>query len=284
MPSLDHYIDRVKHLPPTPIVAVQLLDLFANPDRDIDRIVELVGHDPALTAETLKRCNSAFLKGTEPATDMFDAVTRLGFYEVYCIVVAMLGSQAMTLVRSKHAADTTRFWRHSVTTAVIAATLARRVQVVDATAFTAGLLHDVGKLILLSVDGMNYADLVRNATGSGRGLSAAEESAMGFDHASLGARLLARWGLPENVCLAVRLHHQSPAAAAQHQRLAAAVNFANCLAHQITDGPTVAPAAEDISPEAMDLAELTAKDIPSVLQQIQQAVERVQGLLQMKEQ
>ena len=77
---IDQYIDRVKHLPPAPTVAVQLLGLFADPDRDIDRIVELVSHDPALTAETLKRCNSASLAGVGPATDMVEAVSRRVFY------------------------------------------------------------------------------------------------------------------------------------------------------------------------------------------------------------
>ena len=126
--SIDQYLDRVKHLPPAPTVAVQLLGLFADPDRDIDRIVELVSHDPALTAETLKRCNSASLVGAEPATDMFEAVSRLGFYEVYRIVMALVASRTMSAVRTKYPKEGTRLWQHTVTAAAIAAVLARRVE------------------------------------------------------------------------------------------------------------------------------------------------------------
>ncbi|MDR3460632.1 MAG: HDOD domain-containing protein [Verrucomicrobiae bacterium] len=279
MISLDRYIDRVQHLPPAPVVAIQLLDLFSDPDRDIDRIVELVSHDPALTTQTLKRCNSAHLRGAEPAVDMFEAVSRLGFYEVYCTVTALIASRTMSLVQAKYSEDATRLWRHAVTTAVTAAILAKRVQVVEAAAFTAGLLHDVGKLILVSLEGVNYADLVHYAGGFGPSLISAEESALGFTHAALGARLLARWGLPENICFAVEHHHQPPAATGQFHRLAAAVNFANCLAHQMIDGPANAPAAAVISPEAMDLVELDAEDIPSVIEEIQAGMERVQNLL-----
>jgi len=148
-------------------------------------------------------------------------------------------------------------------------------------AFTAGLLHDVGKLVLVSVEDVNYAELVRKVGDFGPALSAAEESAIGFTHAALGARLLARWGLPENVCLAVQFHHQFPAAATQYQRLQATVSFANSLAHEMIDGPASTPAATDASCVAMDSLKFTTTEITPVIQQIRQALERVQNLLQM---
>lgn len=241
MDDIDRYIDRVQNLPPAPTVAIQLLNLFSDPDRDIDRIVELISHDPALTAATLKRCNRADLAGAEPTTDMFQAVCSLGLYEVYCVVTALIASRTMAQVRAKYSADATRLWQHTVTTAVIASLLARRVEVIDAAAFTAGLLHDVGKLIFISVEGTHYAGLAGEAGNFGPALAAAEESSIGFTHADLGARLLSRWGLPENICLAVKHHHRSPTAAAPHQRLAATVNFGNLLAHQIIEVPKKSP-------------------------------------------
>jgi putative nucleotidyltransferase with HDIG domain len=278
--AIDQYLDRVKNLPPAPVVATQLLDLFSDPDRDIDRIVELVSTDPALTAETLRRCNGGYWAGIEPATDMFDAVTRLGFYEIYCIVVGLIASRTMTAVRAKYSWDASQLWRHAVTTGSIASILAKRVQVVEATAFTAGLLHDIGKLIFISVEGVAYAERRRTFGHFGPAAALAEESSMGFSHAALGARLLSRWGLPENVCLAVQWHHQSPATATQYQRLKAAVNFANCLAHELLDSSLQVPAAAEASPEAMALVELTAKDIPELKQEIQEGLKRVEGIMQ----
>ena len=77
MIAIDRYLDRIESLPPAPTVAIQLLELLSDPDRDIDHIVELIKYDPSLTAATLKRCNSGALSGAEPATDMFEAVSRL---------------------------------------------------------------------------------------------------------------------------------------------------------------------------------------------------------------
>jgi putative nucleotidyltransferase with HDIG domain len=281
MDLLDRYLGHVKHLPPAPTVAVQLLELFSDPDRDIDRIVKLIEYDPSLTAETLQRCNRGDHLGMETPSDMFEAVSRLGLYEIYSIVVALMASRTMAQVRAKYSWDESRQWRHSVTTAVISSTLAKRVQVVEAHAFTAGLLHDIGKLVLVSVEGVTYAEMVRTDGHFGSALAAYEESLLGFTHAALGARLLARWGLPEGICLAVQLHHQSPTSIKHHQRLAAVVNFANCLAHQLDDCSAGAPAAAEASPEAMALVELTAEDLPALVQLINQDMERVRRLLQM---
>jgi len=73
------------------MTAVQLLDLFRDPDHDIDRIVEFISQDPVLTAETLRHCNSATFGGGERVTDIFEAVNRLGYYELYGIVAASIG-------------------------------------------------------------------------------------------------------------------------------------------------------------------------------------------------
>jgi HD-like signal output (HDOD) protein len=80
--AIHRHLDRIESLPPAPTVAIQLLELFSDSDRDIDRIVELIKHDPSLTAATLKRCNSGAVSGAEPATDMFEAVSLLGLYEI----------------------------------------------------------------------------------------------------------------------------------------------------------------------------------------------------------
>jgi putative nucleotidyltransferase with HDIG domain len=279
MVLLDRYLDQVKNLPPAPTVAVQLLGLFSDPDRDIDRIVELIAHDPSLTTETLHRCNDGCLTGSAPAEDMFEAVTRLGLYEIYSIVVGLMASRTMTQVRAEYRWDANRLWQHTVLTAVISSALAKRVQVAEATAFTAGLLHDIGKLVLVSMEGIVYADMVRTAGFFGPSLAATETACFGFTHAALGARLLARWGLPDGLRLAVELHHQSPATASEHLRLAAVVNFANSLAHQMADGPAGAPTAAEASSEAMELVELTDKDIPALVLQISLDLQRVHGLL-----
>ena len=81
-------------LPQDTFAAIHLMELFREPDRDIDAIVEFISRDARLTAETLKRCNNASFSGAERTTDIFEAVSRLGFYELYGIIAAKLGAHA----------------------------------------------------------------------------------------------------------------------------------------------------------------------------------------------
>ena len=280
MDKVDRYIEHVQHLPPASAVLARLAALSGDPNRDIDRIAELIIYDPSLTAEILKRCNSAFFRGAEPASDVVEAVSRLGFIEVDQVVGARVGAQAASPAWVEDALDAGSLWRHSVTTAVAAATLAGRVQQIETEAFTAGLLHDVGKLVFASVKGTACADSMRQAGISGSALALAEEAALGATHADVGARLLARWGLPGNITLAVLHHHHSPYAAAPFEQLAATVHLANSLAHHMTGAPGSAPEPTSSSPDAMTLLQLTAQDISTIEEQAQERLRRVQRVLQ----
>jgi putative nucleotidyltransferase with HDIG domain len=279
MDRLNQYIDRVSNLPPAPTVATELLRLFGDEQCDIDRVVELISLDPSLTAEVLKRCNSAYLSGAEPASDMFEAVTKLGFYEVYCVVVALVGARTMSLAKTATGLDVSRLWRHSVVTAVAAETLARVTNEAGAVAFTAGLLHDIGKLVLGTVEGSAYSDLLSKAGDFGPDLANAEQETLGVNHASIGACLLSRWGLPENVVTAVRHHHDSSNVTESSARLAAIIQLANSLAHHLTDGETKDQDLLANSADAMAFLMVT-NEIPLLSNQIQTGLERVQGLLQ----
>lgn len=93
MDHLNHFARPHEPLPIDTTAAVELLDLFRDPDHDVDRIVDFISQDPLLTTETLKRCNNAAFRGSERTTDVFEAVSRLGYYELYDIVSATINRQ-----------------------------------------------------------------------------------------------------------------------------------------------------------------------------------------------
>ena len=279
--NADHYIDLVKYLPPAPTVAIELLGLFDDPDRDIDRIVELISLDPSLTIEVLRRCNKASSGPGMDTSDMFDVVTRLGFYEVYCVVAAVVGARAMTMGKSQQTLDMANLWRHSVVTAVAAATLAKYLKQTEAVAFTAGLLHDIGKLVLVSVETSRYGDIINQTGTFGPMAAEAEESAFGVSHAHVGARLLSRWGLPEDITVATLHHHNAPELAEPYGRLAAMVNLANSLAQQVAEPKPDLTELLEKNSGSMTLLKLKADEVPIIIARTQKDLQRVQGLLDM---
>ena len=97
MENLSNFNSHGDPLPVDTMAALQLLELFRDADHDVDRIVEFISEDPRLTAETLRRCNNATFRGTERTTDIFEAVSRLGYYELYSIISASIGTHAHLL-------------------------------------------------------------------------------------------------------------------------------------------------------------------------------------------
>jgi putative nucleotidyltransferase with HDIG domain len=276
MDKVDRYIERVQHLPAAPPVVAQLHGLFADPNRDTERLAELISYDPSLTAEVLKRCNSAFFRGAEPPGNIFEAVSGLGFQEVQYVVSAVTGAHGVSRGRIEDALDVDRLWRHCQMTAVAAAALARQAEDQEAAPFTAGLLHDIGKLVFASLEGPVYKNLLQQAGYSGSALARAEEVALGTTHAELGARLLTRWGLPTNITLAVLHHHGSPAAATPYERLAATLHLANRIAHNLAGDEVTAPELPSSDTEALSLLELTTQAVPAVLEQTQEQFRKIQ--------
>ncbi len=274
---LDHYINSVKHLPPAPTLLVELLDLFKDPDRDLDRIVELISHDPSLTAEVLKSCNSAYFCGGEPAQDIFNAVFRLGFYDVYTLVVAVFGTKTMAVPIPPRVLDLPRLWMHSVQVAATASAIARQAGEPEGVAFTGGLLHDIGKIILAVNEQDLYGGMLKDMPDGGPPLVAAERIAFDVDHAELGARLLTRWNLPLSVAGTVLYHHQLEKGE-PGERLAASVHLANELAPLLDEGPDQAEKHFPRDSEAVVMLQLGEDSIPTLIRSALRETERMSGL------
>lgn len=274
----NQYLDRLTDLPPAPTVATELLGLFGDPNTDIVQVVETIRHDPSLTAKLLKMSNSAYYSGPEPFTDMFEIVTRLGFYEVYCAVAALVAASAMTMAKAGAGVDANSLWRHSVTSAVAASKLAKRAGDSEAEAFTAGLLHDIGKLVFAAAEGRKYGDVVKMAEVSGTSLQQTEEVMLGLDHAHVGAELLLRWGLPKDIALAVKSHNDLATDGEPLSRLTAIVQLASDLARQIVREDFGSRGSLPYHEDAIKSLGLTAEDIPTLLAEIRTGLSQVAGL------
>lgn len=164
-----------------------------------------------------------------------------------------------------------------MTTAVSTSTLARQLGESDAVAFTSGLLHDLGKLVLASYHGTAYGELMQTSPDGGNRLLEAEQARFDMDHAEVGGRLLTRWRLPSSVITAVR-HHHHPDRAFPFDKLAAIVSLGNLIAHQLKagepgDNPTWKGA------DATTMLELSPEDVIAVFKLSRSGLERVNSLV-----
>lgn len=278
MQELDDYINRVKSLPPAPRILPELLSLLRQEDVDADRVVKLIEFDPAITAAVLRLCNSAVLAGAQPATDLQSAVTRLGFRHVYQLVAAVSGSRLLGIAQKGCGINGGELWQHSVTAAVAAQLIAQSNNDDESLAFTAALLHDLGKIVLAGALEHIYGELVENSQSQQAALIATEKRLLGVQHAEIGGHLLARWKFPENIVNAVTFHHE-PAAARPHDRLAAYVYLGNMIAYFMGYGYADQAFAMRGRAEALDILKLTPGALPQFMIQTFEKLQTVETLV-----
>jgi putative nucleotidyltransferase with HDIG domain len=240
--TLDAYIESIEHLPPTPTLMVKLIELFRQPGADVDEIVTLLRQDPALSVEVLRRCNSAYFAQDNPVMDINEAVFRMGFHEVYQMTVALSGTRALTPGEKVPGFSAEALQRHSNIAAIASGALALDAGESEGIAFTAGLLHDVGKLVLALGERERYVAVLEECRDSGASLSETEKMIFGFNHDEVGARLLQRWGVPVEVVMPALGHNDTQPRGEWHKFVALTnmgSRMANFIEKEKATGPFV---------------------------------------------
>jgi len=230
--ALDAYLDRIQNLPPTPTVLIKLIDLFRRPEAEVDEVVQLLRRDPALALEVLRRCKNSLVGNDADIHEVDEAVYRLGFFEVYEITVALLGTRMLSASKMAAGFPLEELRRHSSLAAIAAGALAQEVGESEGMAFTTALLHDVGKLVFALAEEARYASIFYECKRTGGSLSQLEKTVFGFDHSEIGAHLLRRWGMPEEIVAAV-LEHIDPAGHTTPAKLTVMTYAASALAGHI---------------------------------------------------
>lgn len=206
IPGVREALDTV---PPLPIVVVRLIKEVQNPKASAASIAEIAASDPGLSATILRAVNSAAFGLNRKITAVSEAVNYLGFATVRSIVLKLRLDQVLPRTTARAACDGRDIWVHSLAVSYVADCLAERVADVDrGLASTLGLLHDIGKLAIVSrlATQDSESGMVQEARAD-ESAESREVRLYGADHAGIGADLAHRWELPADLVQAIRWHH-----------------------------------------------------------------------------
>lgn len=250
--SIVRDVERVRPLPTT---ANRVLQAMQDPFASGEHIANLMRLDQALAADVLRFANAAIYAGSRQTASVQEAVMRLGFARVRTLVLGAATAALITGRLNGYGMGATELWDHSVITASLAKYVAQTVNYRDLEeAYVAGLLHDIGKLVLdqyVRVDSNMLVELMQRHQWQ---LWQAEEKVFGMDHGAVGGLMAQKWQFPGNLVDAIRCHHW-PSLSRGKPDLAAIVNVADALPpRNLHNRPLWA--APQIHPESLRILDL----------------------------
>jgi len=198
-------------------------------------VADVVERDVAMAAKVLQLANSAFFGTGRTILQLPEAVTRVGLNNLRALTLSAGAFESFTPGAPTPGFSIAALQAHSTLVARIARKIAPAPTGDDA--FTAGMLHDVGLLILASQEPAYLAQVIAGAQAENRPLFEAEQQARGSSHAELGAHLLDLWGIPHTIVEAVAYHHAPRAAHGVLFDHVTAVHVADALAHEVAPAP-----------------------------------------------
>ncbi|MGO9273179.1 MAG: HDOD domain-containing protein [Terriglobia bacterium] len=198
----------LEKLPPFPAIAMKVMQLLRSDEVRLKDLSDLIRADPSLSARVLRLANSPLFGFNAEIKGILQAAALLGAQRIKALAFAA-GMQTY-LERPLKISSLRDCWRHSLASAVIAERLGHVSLVEEGFAYTAGLLHDLGRLALMAAQPFRYATLVEAAREAPIDVLAKEREWFGIDHCEAGRWLLENWKLPHVFAVVAALHHAPP--------------------------------------------------------------------------
>ncbi len=256
---IQEILSDIQSLEPLPAVGLKVLELSDRPDLVPGELTALIQTDSALTAKVLKLANSALYGCTREIASIHEAGTRLGTRTLTNLVITGCAARHFRNYGGQNERAVRQAWERSVANAISASLLASISGAVEKhRAYTAGLLQDIGQLVL-ERHFVRENQAIAAELAAGADLLAAEKAVLGLSHAEVGARLAARWNLPELLVDTILCHHE-PERARCDPLLASFVHLGN----QVVQGYSAREGAVQDRSYALHDSALTASGLDAL--------------------
>jgi putative nucleotidyltransferase with HDIG domain len=276
---IDEIVERVGTLPPLPAMIDRLVQVVGDPKSSLAQIVETIRYDQVLTTEVLRLCNSAYFGLSRKIESLDDAVRLLGTVKVLQLVIAAHTKAMLSRPQSGYGLPAGALWLHSIGVALGTQQLARPMKLTHlGLLFTAGLLHDVGKVVLNEFVAKEYAEIAQCVAQRHCSFAEAEQEVLGFTHPEVGARLAEKWSLPQTIVRCIRYHH-TPEACPEPDPLVDAVHLSDSVCILLGVGAGDDGLSYRVSQNVLDRYALSQSELEIVGADVIAEVKSVQAML-----
>ncbi len=265
--------DRVKEMPMLSIVSTRLLELLGEENYSISNVVNIVENDAILTTKILRAANSVAFSPRVPITSVTAAINNMGEKVIMGIAIESCAPKVFKEPLEGYMSGAGQMWDHSLCTAIGARLLSSYTKNESSSnlAFTAGLLHDIGKSVMSVILEGNAENIVGQCDGGKiNSFLDAEKNVAGMNHAELGYELAQHWKLPEPLAMAIKYHHYPEKVDAKYKNLVYSVHLGDILAMMAGIGTGIDGLSYSIDPEYKSFIEIEENQLAIVAADIQE--------------
>lgn len=265
-------LQTMNDLPPMPQVISRVREIMANPRCSFKDVTKIIEKDQAIAAMILKIANSAYYGMGGMVSSLHQASVVLG-YNTLNEILTVAGASALLGKRLKgYNLDSGTLWRHSIAVAIGAKTIsAKKHPVIENEAFSAGLIHDAGKLVLDKYLFEKKEIFENELAKNNHNIIKAEKNTLGFDHAEIASDLCKKWSIPDDQNIAIRFHHCPSESLGS--KMAYILHIADLTAIMNIIG--LEGFMEQVEDGAMDYINLAPEDMEGIAQEVDLAVEKM---------
>jgi len=262
--NIEDLFQEENQIPSLPNIFYQFKEAVEDPNRSFDDVAEIVSHDTGLSARLLKIVNSAFFGFPSEIETISHAISIVGIQHLNDLVLSTVVMGCFKDIPAE-TIDMESFWKHSVACALTSKTLAEKIEIPNPErVFVAGLLHDIGRLIICSKASMETLKIFFLMNNQNLPLHLAETEALGFNHSDVGAKLIQEWGLPK-IHEDIVGHHHNPNQASEFPIECSVVHVADILVNSLELGTSGETVIQEFDEEASKRTNIQDESFRSLL-------------------
>jgi len=269
----EELIKSVREIPPLPQVVVKSVKLINDEKSTVNSLADILKQDQGLTTKVLRLANSAFYGFPRKVNTVNEAIVLMGFNTIKGLVMAVGAFGHFNRKSDGYKMEKGELWKHAISTAIAARHIAAKVRYPDIEqAFVGGLLCDIGKVIIDRYLKAEFERVLVLAETQERSFVDAEQELLGFDHTSVGEKILEKWKLPEDLREAVACHHK-PELAKINPQLTWVVHVADSLTMMLGFGIGGDGLFYKIDTSKAEALGLTEQDIEKIIDELYEVIE-----------
>jgi putative nucleotidyltransferase with HDIG domain len=258
----------IENLQPIPQIALKILRIMHSDDYEIKNITEEIRKDQVISARTLKLCNSVIFARPQKIESLEQALVMLGQHLLLKLVISASLNNFFSQIGMGYSLCKGGIYHHAIGTAFIAEKLATLTERTDPSlAYTAGLLHDIGKVALDQFIHAGFPLFYRECNLGEKNFFEVEKQLLGTDHTAVGEELALKWSFPESLVETIRYHHQ-PENATQHDALVHIVYLADLLMSRFHTGLEMERLSTDRLAARLAVIGLSVSEFPKLIDHI----------------